>query len=950
MNKDIKYLGYTAQPSDYECQDGELAMSLNLLNENGTVSSIRKPKPVMQLGSPDHQVLFIHQTNSYKHYIIIDASTQKLSWRDSSSGATFPGVFNGVTHCNAVGNTLLVFTEKEINYFLWKDNAYISLGNALPEITLSFGLIGHPRLFSISDSSAGTFKVQFAEGIDENSIFNELSDANKTNVTEQIMAKVNKFIREQTLDQGRFCFPFFVRYALRLYDGSLVGHSAPILMNPQTLPAPLVLWKRLSGKNSYSEAVCDIMLMACDLDYSVSSGGDCDKLDIWSDIITGIEVFISKPIYTYDQDGKISHLKDTDNFDTTFIGRLFHKGYNSGEKPSYPESITEDAVHGPMSEGQTSGFLDCYAEWNYRYIYALYFSADRSYPSTTFHLPEFSEEKIGESLRTCSIFYKLRTLAVSDLKPEERVVLPVEGDYLQSLVTREVMTDDYLSHDRLSATSSLAYNSRINLSGVKRKLFAGFSPSSMFAFTDRYIERWQQTGNAILVEPSSFPDYLDVSVFVKEGGKTYLLQSSGSCGAFLSPRIMRDGAAHMLERNTGCYIFYPNVNAVKLVISSIYGGAGATSGGGSLIIDLKPHEFLNGAYALLDYNRQRINNFSPDLVPEITASPDDRVDCGSGIYTSEVNNPFFFPVTGINTVGTGRIRGIATAAKALSQGQFGQFPLYVFSDDGIWAMEVTPTGTYSAKQPITRDVCINPDGITQIDSAVLFPTDRGIMLISGSQTQCISEAINSEHPFDIRLLPGMDKLHAQLRHDSDSCMPTVPFSKFLRECGMIYDYVHQRIIVFNRNYTYAYIYSLKTKAWGMIYSDIQTSVNSYPEALAVDGKGNLVDFTQDDVDAEAPGLLVTRPLNLDVINIHKTIDSIIQRGNFAKGNVRSVLYGSRDLINWHLVWSSKDHYLRGFRGTPYKYFRIALLCNLAPGESIYGASVRFTPRLTNQPR
>ncbi len=950
MIKDIKYSGYTAQPSDYECPDGDLALSLNLINENGTVYGVRQPKVVMNLGASAQKVLFIHKTNVYKHYISYDTSTMKLSWSGPGAGSAELGSFYGITHCNAIGNTLLVFTDNEINYFFWKDTKYVSLGNSLPEINVSFGLVGHPRLFSVSDSSHSTFNIQFAEGIGEGSLFNELSDANKTKVTEQIMAKVNKFIREQSIEKGRFCFPFFVRYALRLYDGSLVCHSAPILMNPQTLPAPLVLWKRATGKSSYTDAVCDIMLMACDLDYQVSHSGDYYKLEDWSDIITGIEVFISKPIYTYDQDGKIANLKDTDNFDTTFIGRIYHKSYHRGGTPSYPTAITEDAVLGPMADGQTSYFLDCYAEWEYKRIYALYFSANRTYPSTTFHLPEFSEDKIGETIKNCSNFYKLRTISIADAKKTERTIIPIEEEYLQSLVTREVMTDDYLTHDQLSATSSQVYNSRLNLSGVKRKLFNGFSPLTMFAFTNNFIGTWQQSGSTIRVEPSIFSDQVNITVYVKEGGKTHSVMASGTCGAFLSPTVERAGVDYLLKRNTGCYLFYPNVNATTAVISSMYGDSGGPYGGGSMVVELKPHEFLNGAYALLDYNQQRKHNYSSDLVPSATASPYDRVDCGSKVYTSEVNNPFFFPVTGINTVGTGKILGIATAAKALSQGQFGQFPLYAFTDDGVWAMEVSSTGTYSAKQPITRDVCINPEGITQIDSAVLFPTDRGIMLISGSQTQCISEALNSEYPFDVLSLPGMDKLHAQLGHDADTCLPTLPFSEFLANCGMVYDYVHQRIIVFNKNYSYAYIYSLKTQAWGMMFSQIKGSINSYPEALAVDGDGNLVDFTQDDLDTSAPGLLVTRPLKLETPDVLKTMDTVIQRGHFQKGHVQSVLYGSRDLYNWHLVWSSKDHYLRGFRGTPYKYFRIALLCNLSPDESIFGASLQFTPRLTDQPR
>ena len=305
----------------------------------------------------------------------------------------------------------------------------------------------------------------------------------------------------------------------------------------------------------------------------------------------------------------------------------------------------------------------------------------------------------------------------------------------------------------------------------------------------------------------------------------------------------------------------------------------------------------------------------------------------------------------------------------MSQGQFGQFPLYAFTDDGIWALEISPTGTIAARQPITRDVCINPDGITQLDNAVLFPTDRGIMLISGSQTQCISDAINSSHPpFHspraeaeaednptgppqpaVPILPGLNKLHDMLGHTPDTCLPTLPFTDYLRQCRMIYDYIHQRVILYAPGITYAYIFSLKSGKWGMIFSNIASHLNSYPEALAVDNENHIIDLSQTD-SSQVKSLLITRPLKLDTPDIHKTIDTIIQRGHFRKGHVRTILYGSRDLFNWHIVWSSTNHYLRGFRGTPYKYFRIALLCNLTADESILGATLQFTPRLTNQPR
>ncbi len=956
MNQEIKYSGFSAVPSDYECPDGTLAVSINLLPENGALQPVLPPSVVMQLEDGE-VVKFIHKTSAFTHYIIYNAKESELSWRDKDgNNTTRICSFYGLTHCNAIGNTLMVFSNERMLYLLWENDDYTNLGDHLPDIQVSFGLIGHPRLFSISDSSKSTFSISF-DKTSKGNIRNEFTDNNKTRITEQVMAKLNKFIREQTIDKGRFCFPFFVRYALRLFDGSLVCHSAPILMNPSTTPAPIVLWTKAYGDGGLTNADCDIMLMACSLDYKVLRVGDYYNLDKWKDIITSVDVFISKPIYTYDQDGKISYLSDTDNLSSKFVGRLYHDGYTIGSTATFASSVSEDKIIAPISGGNT--FLDHYLEWDYKDIYRLYFSSDRNVPGESFHLPEFTDSKNYENLKNCSSFYKLHSITLDDAKTTGRTEIPIENEYLQSLVTREAMTDDYLTHDRLMASFSQVYNSRLNLSGIKREPFAGFTPYGMFAYCDKTLSDYKQDGKTLSYALSVFDDDLDIYVYIKEGGKTYCVNASGGYACWMSkerdyldPNTNKVLYTEKTKMSCACYLFYPNPNAVKMVIKSTFGydTSDGVWGGGSMIIDLRPHDFLNGAYAMIDYESVRWHNYKANNVPTVTGYGG-KIDIPNKIYTSEVNNPFYFPLLGINTVGTGEIKGICSAAKALSQGQFGQFPLYAFTTEGVWALEVSSTGTYSARQPITRDVCINPDGITQLDSAVLFPTDRGIMLISGSQTQCISEAINSEFPFDATLLPGFTKLHAMLGHEptTDKCLPTLPFTQFLQQCRMIYDYVHQRVIVYAPGITYAYVYSLKSQQWGMIFSNIASHLNSYPEAWAVDNANNILNFSVPKTE-QVKSLYVTRPLKLEAANILKTIDSVIQRGLFRKGNVATALYGSRDLVNWHLVWSSKDHYLRGFRGSPYKYFRIAGVATLNADENIFGASVQFTPRQNNQPR
>ena len=945
MNQEIKYSGFSAVPSDYECSDGSLAVSINLLPEDGALKPILAPSEVMQLQDGE-VVKFIHKTSSFTHYIVYSEKSRKIASIDKDTTERIEvGSLYGVSHFNAVGNTLLVFTSGSFYYYLWKSGKYVKLGDHIPDVEVSFGLVGHPRLFSLSDDSKSTFTIYF-DGISEGALYNEFTENNKTRITEQIMAKVNKFVAQETVNKGRFCFPFFVRYALRLYDGSLVYHSAPILMNPSTKAAPIVLWNRAKGKSSYTEAVCDIMLMAASLDYEVVRNDDSYDLNDWSDIIKSIDVFISKPIYTYDQEGKISSMSDVDNYNTKFIGRLY-----ADNKNTVTSTKAEDKILGQFSSKE---FLDYYCEWEYSKIYAMYYSSDRSYPSTAFHMPEFTEGKVSESIKNTSTFYKLCSLEIADaIADNKRKDIIVDNEYLQSLVTREVMTDDYLTHDQLHADYSFVYNSRLNLSGLKRKPFTGYLAQSMFAYCNgRY--NWEPNGSTLNISMAAFStDDYSIMVYIKENGQEYAVASDDrfyGMGMQLfcsSEMVSTSGSTQTTKKSKhswGCYVFYPNPNAYKMVIYNFSAACYA--------IDLKQHEFLNGAFAVLDYELVREKNFTS--LPSVYPSQEDNnfpIEIANKIYTSEVNNPFYFPVLGINTVGTGEIKGICSAAKALSEGQFGQFPLYAFTSEGVWALEVSSTGTYSAKQPITRDVCINPDGITQLDSAVLFPTDRGIMLISGSQTQCISEAINSECPFDALRLPGFDKLHTMLGHEpaTDKCLPTLSFTKFLKQCRMLYDYVHQRVIVYAPGITYAYVFSLKTNQWGMMFSNIASHLNSYPDALAMDTKNAVLNFSVPVTDT-VKCLYVTRPLKLEAANVLKTVASVIQRGLFRKGNVSTALYGSRDLQNWHLVWSSKDHYLQGFRGSPYKYFRIAGVATLSPDENIYGASVEFTPRQTNNPR
>ena len=923
MNQEVKYNGYSATPSDYECPDGDLADVINLIPEDGALRLIVQPKAIFS--HLEHDILFVHEATEYTHYIGKDSNGLYWLLEGEEQSATLIYDFGAaeILQVTAVGNTLVILTSEGVKYALWKaeNNGYSYLGE-MPECPISFGLQGETRYYSKMDydkgengdtEKNGRFKISY-DRID--SLNAPLSESNKKTITNQVLAKVNRFISEVSTSENRFIFPFFVRYAYRLYDGSLSKHSAPVLMLPCTKVNPQCF---IFTPLDRTESEADLFTISTLLDYqALISENEKKTLEAWGDIIKSVDFFVSAPIYTYDQSGECELIRTDLVEPSRFVGKFKTDKKRDTNDDSLISLYYQSWSHSDLCgyENDAIGFL-----------------------SSRVILPSFSDEDVEKKLRECSSFFLLSSIEIGKLSTT-RTEVPIEDGSLGALTAHEVMTDDYQTHDTIIAKRAFGYNGRLNLSGVQRRLFEGINLSAMTCYVNgRNTLSWRAIEGT-----GEYPLYFSES----EGGsilKLYWELSTESGSYILESESMLLMSTNEQDYN---YLYYPDVTAKKL---SFVGSRDWQHGMSRLA---EPHPTLNGSLCYRSLNS--IKPSSPaDEIPDGSNNANAFVNALNKVYTSEINNPFFFPLLGINTISSGEVLGISSAAKALSQGQFGQFPLYAFTTEGVWALEVASNGSYIARQPITRDVCINPESITQIDSAVLFATNRGIMLLSGSETICITDILDSKEAFSIHSMPmGEDISSIAFPSYNGKAFDRVLFKEYLQKCSMLYDYSHQRIIVFNPDYEYAYVYSLESKQWGLMFSDIAHAIPSYPNALAMSKAGSplgvLWDFSKGENSPSDRGLLITRPLKFGSHDILKTIDSVIQRGQFKAGHVQMVLYGSRDLVNWFVVASSKNHYLRGFRGTPYKYFRVAVICDLEPQESLYGCSVQFETRQTNQPR
>lgn len=888
MNKDIEFVGISNAPSDYSAQDGVMSHLVNLIPEEGELKAVGKGKCLWNVNDK-YRLLFVHSvTSESEHYIFFKDNTlyyqMSPTARDGDSGFKEIGYVAGLPKIVSVGNTLIAYSENEMRYFLWKEDkdtgvfVYKNLGTHLPELNLSFGLQESTYIkgWSLDESNSLPQKLTFKTKWDEAQNLDWMKEENQRDLEQQLCVIANMIIANNT-KYGQFIFPFFVRYAYRLYDGTtLTMHSAPILMTPSTFEPMYLIAPELDVGNS--ETKINISCTPCRLLCNVLS--DASALENFSDIIKSVDIFISAPIYTYKQSGY-------DKIDDEHCHKAKLK-------------TSDTRINYGIFSPDTSGF---------RIHYNTFPLGDK----WCFTLPKFTNDEIKKDVENKSLFYLLKSIPISELKEyTDMREIDIQDSYLSSLVNKEVMTDDYNSHESLLPKQAFVYNSRLNISNISRKFFGGWNPSA----AQRYDSSVQY----------SFSVWYELH---------------NSSGQFIvAPE--NDG---LYPENIGLYGFYPNTFATKMIAKRIKNGVSVTPNEPVYMqVEMKQHDFLNGAFYVFPFWDEKCNWDKTDKFWETAATGTDPVTTDkvfkepNKVYTSAVNMPFYFPVAGINTVGFGEIIGLSSTTQALSEGQFGQYPLYAFTDEGIWALQTNENGGIASVTPVTRDIVNNADSITQIDDAILFSSNRGLMVLQGSQTQCLSEALDGEW-FSPSALPGFTKLLEPDRISFES------FKGFLSGSRIAYDYVRQRILICNPGNVFAPTYSLRSKQWGEVRTGKVVAIaNSYPNSVVQvsvmeSTRSDIIDLSQENED-DVVVAAVSRPITFGDGDALKTVNTMIARGD----KIKTALYGTIDYKRWTPVASSVERYITGIQGTPYKAFRLVLVGTMSPGQRLTKASFEITPK------
>ena len=904
--------GITNVPSDLLSDDTELAESNGFIYRNGEMKPVQEAKMV---GNIPYKIVYVHKGADYRHLIAVQ-HLGEMGGSDDYSNIYFYAYENGsfvekqcftipkIKSVTSSGNTIICSTIYGLYRFLRKDGEYKSLSGEIPKIDIDFSLEqfdnlddkertklilkdfifqGESTAWYDSDGnfiSAGD-KPEGGVNGDTFYVFNTIpSDSDKMgHFKDAIQGHVAQAIN-WVKSKNVFAFPFFVRFGLRLFDGSIANISKPILLFPSVdRNCKIRKGVYLSTGDGYPKYVENKVDETCEFYYFIQYSElllrirNISQLKDWEDIVKGIVIFASDQVIPFYTD-RNWEFKDAEKVASNTF-------FNTVSLNTYQESRYTFKYH-----TRGDGIMEAYKPL----------------------LPEYkTSEEIRKSLLDKSIFYKILEIDVKDAYAYEdgdyhhtidrpdmsksyyknTKILKIADHTIEVLTSLEQMKDDYFGWCSFVPDGVFPYNNRLNLFGVNRMI------DNNISYADLYYG-----GTSV-----------DIYVYMSSSYRTGWI------------KVGRGTLPNKLLNN---FFFFFHPDAKRIVFFN--------KDKGYISKPLTTHPRLNGSYVFDKLPSEAYPEFTKGTLEEIGIDAKEYSEYfDSQIFTSVVNNPFVFEASGDNTVGTGRILGIIANTEAVSQGQFGQYPLMVFTNEGIYGMGVNSEGLYSNAYPISRDVCLDDSPLVPTDNFVLFVSKKGLMAASGGTVTCLSNQLRG------RISKNFDNI------EQDG------FLNYLKECFIAYDYRDSLFRIIGKGKTYQYVYDMEGKTFTMakLDAEIQAVVNDYPDNLIQDISGYVYSLTGkpdiNDDEKKYSGSFTTRPLKLGGSMTLKSLRAIKHLYDTDEGKVKLEVYASNDCKNWVKLTS--------LGGKPWKYFTFKYtLTDFRACDSFAGTIVEVQSRREDKMR
>lgn len=825
QRKQTPLSGITTTPV-YE--DGSTCSLVNLRPKNGALRPVT-PRKVMQRLSQKYDIVFIHKNNDWANWIGVIGN--KVYWNILKTPQITAETSGKINSVQQVGNTLSLITEDGVYYLLFQNGVYRYLGELPPIPTIklrSSEAISHSRTL---DDEYGTEVYNIPD-----------------NWKDSIKGLVYKLMREiaegytdkdgVVHEKQKACLfdACFVRYAFRLFDGTLTKHSPPILVMPNS---PILSLKTMStfqvgtdGRNDGFNITIEGYKLEGSYDFTLE--GDWWQ---WVDIIQSVDIFLSAPL----------GLSNIENI----------RGDLPREIPNTPYGTSQ------------------------RYRVSL--------------IGDITPETI-ESVKDASSFYFAGSIPWEG-KVAENTTIPSSNESavsnMANLIHQEVMSDDQLSNHKFGANVSYTHNNRLHLGDTKTTFFKGFDPR-MFLWGSNYnTDRLPSGSGSPNYSGGSYaPDSWPPAFNPNDTTGKLIIEVEINTGATIERVYATSAGTSVPALYSSAFLSYPDPRASKI---TIYQMGQHDIWERRFTAALTPHKFLNLAYCLDDQFRPITGDDLGDY-PTRDTSRTITLSEPNKLKVSELNNPLVFPVRNAYQVGDGTIMAIATNAMNVSDRNYGQHPLYIFTTHGVWTLNVgagevaysTLSSPTYMEAPISRVIGETPYG-------AVFATQCGLMVINGRSVDFISSQIeDAPKRMNIEINSHCDGV---VYHPEDT-----KFSKLLEGLtALIYNPFENELII-DTGSELNYVLSFLGKSFYQSTENINVVVgNSYPDLFVV-GNDTLKNYAAHE-NPLAHVSLTTRPLLFGTSDI-KRFERMVLRGLFCGASPtggKSPLYmvhGSMDGVNF----------------------------------------------------
>ena len=837
MIKQLQLRGISRSPSDRATPDGGCAESLNIHLEEGESAPTLPAEDLadkLQWEYPEGKYIYIHKGQNYEKYIYISDVSVKAASVNGEPESLFDLVEDEeVIDISHVGNTLVVLTNKRMQYILHRDGEYVNLGDHVPmpivefkcnqylpgygakrpggddaQKVLSLGQSVSTMLLEWTESGTGSDTAtgaRLGREAGTHSSSQSRSSEYEHDLLKWRMTSWDKFINGEydtvnndmkadfamindsvwsmikgqitaARKQGYFGAPLFVRYALRLYDGTYIYQSVPILIgagDEEFFTARGRVFHDVNNKHySYVEAklVSGYKAFAYLKPYSY---------DGWDDIVESIDLFISTDIYNPQVNEDVKKVeKDTDASDQT--NEYFNLSFSAKDADEREEAIKREVL-----------------------------SKTNFYKIASFKVGGTSRLEEGYDLANMDDKFLLDTIGSQDY-----------------LVLQEELPDDYQTHHKKTAESIFHYNNKVIISSISQEISRGY-PFMCGETTRRDLTHFL---NAVTYE---------LRFFMKDpSGTELMVWGNNTDGGKRIP--VRSCQYATYNQSTGldyvtvygrayAWIAYPDPRCYLVEVIHRNGNTIMAK----TAYEMETHPGLNCSYVFVGLDKQIATTTDPDdsaywarTRVEKRVFHEDNI-----VWASIMNNPFVFPLDGRLTFNSGII-GMAAVTTPLSEGQAGQFDMYVFTGEGIHALKNNSIGDFVFSHIVSREVAINKS-ILGFEQTVIFVSDKGVMMLQGSQVTNLSPEMTGRHYTLEQDVANILSVDTSWSGFVPAVSDNTPFMAFMRDAKIAYDYKGGRLIFFNDEKPYQYVYMFGTASWHKLLgsSGEHGILNSYPDCI-----------------------------------------------------------------------------------------------------------------------